>query len=244
MKSKWYLKYKFAQRGLHNNKYPENSLGAFQYAKQKSFGIELDVRLTKDNEVVVFHDDNLQRMCRVNKDVRELTLEELRECRLKETGFTIPTLEEVLDLIHDEVPIIIELKPLKKAPYFPELVYNIIASYKGRVAVKSFNPLYIIWFKKNAPKIIRGMLSCNFTTVYLPFFHRILLRRLALIKRVDPSFISFDINDLPNKYVSKHKLPVIAWTIRSAKTEDETKTSNLAKNIIFEGYIPKNPYNF
>ena len=242
MKSRWYLKYKFSHRGLHNKKYPENSLGAFQYSKEKCFGIELDVRLTKDNQVVVFHDENLQRMCKVNKNIQDLTLDELRECRLKDTGFTIPTLEEVLDLIHDEVPIIIELKPLKGIKHFPELVYEIIKHYKGRVAVKSFNPFYIIWFKENAPKITSGLLACNFNTVYLPFFYRILLRRLFFYKKVDPHFISFDINDLPNKYVSKHKVPVICWTVRSKETEEAAQ--KVAKNVIFEGYIPKNPYNF
>ena len=178
----------------------------------------------------------------MNREVRELTLEELRECRLAGTNYTIPTLEEVLDLIHDEVPIILELKPLKKAKYFPELVYNILKEYKGRVAVKSFNPFYIMWFKKNAPKIVRGMLACNFSTVYLPFFHRLLLKRLAFFKYVDPQFISFDINDLPNKYVSKHKVPVIAWTIRSRQTEEQAL--KIAKSVIFENYMPKNPYNF
>jgi len=167
MKTRWYVKYKLAHRGLHNDKFPENSLGAFQHAKDKGFGIELDVRLTKDNQVVVFHDDNLSRMCGKHKDVRNLTLDELKEYKLKKTKYCIPTLEEVLELVQDEVPIIVELKPLRGAKKYAEIVYNVLKKYKGRYAVKSFNPFLILWFKKHAPKVIRGMLACNFNNIYL-----------------------------------------------------------------------------
>ena len=53
----------YAHRGLHNSSCPENSLSAFQAAKEAGFGVELDVRFTADKQVVVFHDDTLTRMC-------------------------------------------------------------------------------------------------------------------------------------------------------------------------------------
>ena len=58
MKSFWYCKYKLAHRGLHNNIYPENSLGAFENARDNGFAIELDVRLLKDIFIGV-DDDSL-----------------------------------------------------------------------------------------------------------------------------------------------------------------------------------------
>ena len=63
MKDTFFLKEKIiAHRGMHSN-CPENSLMAFQKAVQKGYPIELDVQLTKDNEVIVFHDSTLKRMC-------------------------------------------------------------------------------------------------------------------------------------------------------------------------------------
>ena len=55
----------FAHRGLHSKTHgiPENSMSAFRAAIQKNYGIELDFHLTRDGELVVFHDDDLKRVC-------------------------------------------------------------------------------------------------------------------------------------------------------------------------------------
>ena len=55
----------YAHRGLHSRdrSIPENSLSAFRQAAQEGYGIELDVRLSEDGKVVVFHDDTLDRVC-------------------------------------------------------------------------------------------------------------------------------------------------------------------------------------
>ncbi len=57
----------FAHRGLHDNPggIPENSLAAFRRARAHGYGVELDVQLSKDGQVVVFHDDTLDRVCGV-----------------------------------------------------------------------------------------------------------------------------------------------------------------------------------
>ena len=74
----------FAHRGLHtrDRAVPENSLEAFRLAARAGYGIELDVRLSRDGQVVVFHDDDLKRVCGVDKRVDELDWAELRELRL------------------------------------------------------------------------------------------------------------------------------------------------------------------
>ncbi|HPE95084.1 MAG TPA: glycerophosphodiester phosphodiesterase family protein, partial [Bacillota bacterium] len=53
----------YAHRGLHGGDVPENSLEAFRLAVENGYGIELDIRLTKDGRVIVFHDDSLERVC-------------------------------------------------------------------------------------------------------------------------------------------------------------------------------------
>ena len=82
----------FAHRGLHNRdkSVPENSLEAFELAAQAGYGMELDVQLSKDGQVVVFHDDTLERVCGVNARVDELSYEELKKLRLCGTEHTIP----------------------------------------------------------------------------------------------------------------------------------------------------------
>ena len=59
--------YNYAHRGLYDNLWgiPENSMTAFQMAIEKHYGIELDIHLTKDHHLVVFHDDSLWRMCHI-----------------------------------------------------------------------------------------------------------------------------------------------------------------------------------
>ena len=57
----------FAHRGLWNETLPENSMGAFENAVAHGYGIELDVHLSSDGKVMVFHDDTLTRMCGVKK---------------------------------------------------------------------------------------------------------------------------------------------------------------------------------
>lgn len=82
----------FAHRGLHSieDGIPENSLAAFRAARENGFGIELDLQLTCDGQVVVFHDHDLNRMCGADVTVDELTYDELKKYRLAGTNEHIP----------------------------------------------------------------------------------------------------------------------------------------------------------
>lgn len=244
MRSKWFTKHKLAHRGLHNNKYPENSLGAFENAVKHGFAIELDVRLLKDNTVVIFHDTNTKRMCGIDKDISEIFANELPEYSLSKSKYTIPTLEDVLNLVDGEVPIMIELKPIKsnKHHILERCVYNLIKDYKGDLAVKSFNPFSMIWFRKNAPEILRGMLSSYFENTYMPSLYKFFIKRLTFFNKIKPDFISYDYRYLPNKYVEKRNVPVISWTITSKELEQEALKNS--SSVIFERYIPESAMNY
>ena len=102
----------FAHRGLFSKDQtvPENSLKAFGLAVEKGYGIELDIQLSKDGEVVVMHDDDLARACGIDRPVAELTLAELKELKLFGTEEKIPLFSEVLELVAGKVPMIVELK--------------------------------------------------------------------------------------------------------------------------------------
>jgi glycerophosphoryl diester phosphodiesterase len=84
---------------------PENSIAAFEAAiEQEADGVELDVFLTLDNHLVVFHDDTLERMSNGSGAITAHSLAQLKKLRLKDasgqlTALGIPTLDEVFDAI-------------------------------------------------------------------------------------------------------------------------------------------------
>ena len=99
----------FAHRGLHSRdmSVPENSLEAFRLAAKAGYGIELDVQLSRDGQVVVFHDDTLDRVCGVHARVDEKSYDELRALGLCGTNNRIPLFSEVLDVIKGRGPLIV-----------------------------------------------------------------------------------------------------------------------------------------
>ena len=148
----------YAHRGLWNEKYPENSLPAFSLASDAGFGIELDIQLTKDKRIVVFHDYDLRRMCGDDKKICELTYSELCKYRLRGTEFGIPTLSEVLKLVDGRVPLLIELKGEDGNTELCKRAAVFLDKYQGAFGILSFNPLFLRWFKRIRPRYARGQL--------------------------------------------------------------------------------------
>lgn len=151
-----------AHRGVHND-VPENSTAAFQKAIDAGYAIEMDVRFTKDNEVVVFHDANLRRVVGVDKNVIDLTLSELKEYTLEGSSEKILTFKEFLDFVDGRVPVLVEVKDVPQRNNLPEKTIEILKDYKGEYALQSFNPFYVNKFRKLAPDVLRGQLSVGFT---------------------------------------------------------------------------------
>lgn len=153
----------FAHRGLHGNGVPENSLLAFAKAKELGLGVELDVQLTRDKQLVVFHDTSLERMCGIDIRVGDATYSQLQQFRLGNSDEKIPLLVEVLQLM-DGLPIICEIKPYGGTfnTEICEYVCQAIDDYPGPILIESFNPFIIRWFRLHRPEIIRGQLSMDF----------------------------------------------------------------------------------
>ena len=138
----------FAHRGLHklDKSVPENSIPAFDAAARIGYGIELDVRLSADGRVVVFHDDDLKRICGVDARVDELSWDELSTLKLCGTPNHIPLFSEVLAVIDGRCPIIVELKRGRRHAELCRKTYELLRSYKGRYCVESFDPRIVFWF--------------------------------------------------------------------------------------------------
>ncbi len=156
----------FAHRGLFSpdpdDSRAENSPAAFREAAHRRCGVELDIQLTADRQVVVFHDGNIKRMCGADFRVSELTYEQLCGYPLP-NGERIPLFSDVLELL-DGVPVICEVKTGKSVSDVEccDLAADMICSYKGDICVESFSPFIVRWFRKNRPELIRGQLSSAF----------------------------------------------------------------------------------
>ena len=148
----------YAHRGLHDDKIPENSLAAYSNAIKNGYGIEIDVQLSSDGEIFVFHDETAKRMCGVDKKISEMTAEEIKTLRLLETDEQIPTLDEVLELVDASVPLLIEVKYYAKTAELCALLAEKLDTYDGSFAIQSFDPRVLRYFKKYRPRFARGQL--------------------------------------------------------------------------------------
>ncbi|MFV0344387.1 MAG: glycerophosphodiester phosphodiesterase family protein [Anaerocolumna sp.] len=240
----WQGKY-YAHRGLHQNPdmIPENSMAAFKLAVKHKYGIEMDVQLTKDNIPVVFHDYTLKRVCGVDKKVRDLTFKELQQFRLHDSDEKIPTFQSVLDMVAGNVPLIIEYKVELHDVSVCKVADPILKNYSGLYCIKSFNPLVLLWYKKNNPKIMRGQLASNFIkdkeSGNLVLYY--ILQNLLLNFITKPNFISYNYahrNMLSIVLCRKlYRIPTFAWTLKNQKDLDNSK--DYFDFYIFEQFIPK-----
>ena len=241
------LKKPIAHRGLHDANNPENSMGAFRAAIACGFPIEMDVRLSKDGKMVVFHDDSLHRMTGANLLVKDCSYEDLSVLRLDGSQERIPLFSDFLKEIDGKVPLLIEIKnmPSVNTKDFIGLFAQLIKDYQGEYVVQSFQPFYVKAFKKLRPDIAVGVLAsagatkADFGGSPLWRIKSHMLENMSLNKRVKPEFISYRFNDYPNKATEAFQGAKLAWTIRSP--EDEAYARQYADNIIFENYLPKIP---
>ena len=158
-----FLGVKWAHRGLHDKKrgIPENSFPAFRAAIEAGDGIELDVHLTKDGQLVVFHDDTFERICGRRGRVEDTSYEEMQKYRLAETKERIPLLSEVLQLVDGKVPLLIEVKLPNTDTKICRKLDEELRKYHGEYMIQSFNSLVLRWMKKYRNEIPRGQLSEN-----------------------------------------------------------------------------------
>ncbi len=230
----------FAHRGLHDmdRSIPENSLMAFAAAVGEGYGIELDVQLSKDGQVVVFHDDTLNRVCGVDGRVDAYDYDELKEFSLLGTMQHIPLLTEALELIGTgDSPLIVELKSGPRNSELCEKTYNILRQYQGKYCIESFNPFIVRWFKQNVPEIFRGLLAAS-KEEYMPTYPALIAKLLSnctLSFLCKPDFIAYQ-NVARPKHVLRMREKgtlLFAWTSR---VPDVDQAQNDA--VIFENYRP------
>ena len=245
-----FLSQPIAHRGLHGSysEPAENSISAVQAAIDRGYGVEIDLQLSADRQAVVFHDKTLDRMTTETGMVMAQTATELYKLRLcKCTVDTIPTLRQILALVAGRAPLLIELKDQdgRLGPRIGPLEQDCAAalqSYRGPVAVMSFNPYSVERMAHLAPTIPRGLISEAYTPEDWPELSaetRQHLRDIADYHACKSCFISQKASDLNRPRVSELKqdgAAILCWTVKSL--DAETAARKIADNITFEGYLP------
>ena len=221
----------YAHRGLFDNDSdaPENSLAAFRRAVDMGYGMEMDIQLTKDDKLVVFHDATLKRMCGVDGNVWDYTLEELQKFRLAKSQETIPSFDEVLKLVDGKVPLIIEYKMDRPLTRVCELGNELLSSYQGTYCIESFHPFALMWYKKHRPDVMRGQLSGNLAKETKNPKNKVIYTLVTYLLTnilTKPDFIAYDhryVNNISRKVCKWLGALSVAYTIKSVERYEEVK---------------------
>ena len=227
----------YAHRGLYGGSVPENSLSSFELAVKEGTGVELDVQLSKDGEVYVFHDENVIRMTGEDRLLREMTSDTVNSLRLSGTDLKIPKFTDVLKLIDGKVPVLVELKGESLDTSLCDAVAPILLNYSGPYIVESFNPFLIRRIKKLIKNVIAGQLytnACRDRKKRDPVSVAITAMAFNFISR--PDFIAYNKEcrkSFPVLLTTKFfRAPAFVWTVNGNAELSEARS--LGEHAIFE----------
>jgi len=219
-----------AHRGLNNTLYKENTKSAILNSLREDYigGIEIDVRITKDNKIVVTHDMTINRVSDGSGVVTNMTLKELRKYNFgtRERRSTISTLKEILDNINNNKIILIEIKyeGTNEDDYIKYFYKNIKKYLFLNIYIMSFNYQIIKKLKEKYPYLKCGLLIST------------IINRRHINEPFDfIAITSYSIDIVKNK-----KKPLFVWALKSKKKYWEIEKKNM-ENIY---YIVDLPYKF
>lgn len=224
----------FAHRGLHGVGRPENSLAAARAAIGAGFGIECDVRLSRDGIAHVFHDARLDRLTDSRGRFAALDSSAIARLRLAGTNEAPPRLATLLALCGSATPLLVELKSEGGPQAVAQLCAAVaadLAGHDGPAAVMSFDVRVCHWFARHRPQIVRGLVTSR------RYRMGVMARRtkkLALA-RARPHFLASDVRDLSlaaSRAPCPDGRPLLCWTVRSEA--DRRRAARAGAQIIFE----------
>ncbi len=219
---------------------PENTMAAFSQAIDSNLDmVELDIQLTKDEELVVFHDDDLSRIAGVNKQVDELNLKELKELDIgswfedRYSSERISTLQEVIKLVKDDLRINIEIKMIRSN--YSLLINKLLEvlreeDFSQQIIISSFNHQLLKQLKAVNPKLKTAILLAA-----LP------VNPFRLVEWANADGIHPHYGMVSERFLLKAKennLFINAWTVNS---KDEMKR---LKSLGVDGIMTDHPRLF
>ena len=206
-------------RGLAKKNFKENTLNAFKYCFKKKYGVETDLHCTKDNEIICFHDFNLNRRFKINKKVKDLKYFDLKKISVIKNA-EIPLLRDLLKASRNKFPLLLELKPIFSLKNLKKLLIE--TKKYNKCALISFEEKNIYNLGKLKAKLPKGLLFASTAKIK------------TIILKSKKSYINFVILHkvfLKNKELYKINKPVYFYPILSKKEFRKYKNK---KNLIFE----------
>ena len=203
---------------------PENSLASFRRAAEAGYGIELDVRLARTGEVMVIHDETVDRTTSGSGRVADLAGEQLQ--RLDNGSWfgaafaeqRLPSLAQAFEVIPPRCPVLVEMKTDHDKQRLPRAVARVIeqARRAATVIVISFDPFLLASFRHAAPQVLRGQLVGRFDGADLSDGEKRALRQLAFTEQVQQDLVLWQHDDIDEALVQRmatEGYPLFAWTV-------------------------------
>ena len=181
------------------------------------------MRLTADNQVLVFHDADALRMCGSPLRIGRTAWRNLSRLRVGE--HPIPTLESLLSMVDGRVPLLLEVKVERDIWRWAPALKLALEGYQGAFGVMSFDPRIPRLIKTNMPEVRRGLVIRD----SLPPYRRRMAMWLA-----DPQFVAVDRAALGKRWVERvrRRMPVYSWTIRTSEQREQARVQ--ADALIWE----------
>ena len=243
----WLTARPIAHRGLHDASAGviESTASAFSAAIAGGYGMETDLQISADGEVMVHHDDALGRLTDGTGRLAEMSAAQIKEVRFKASAARILALGELCDLVRGRVTLLLELKSrFDGDTRLSKRAVDVLSGYAGPVAVMSFDPALIEAVRHAAPTLARGIAAERYYSHpewdLMPHSQKRSLTWLLHAPRSRPQFIAYSVKDLPAAppLVARamFALPLLTWTVRSE--EDRRRAARWADQVIFEGWRP------
>ena len=215
-----------AHRGVTRND-QENTLPAYHQAfSEGADGLEIDVRLSKDEKPIIFHDEDTSRLFKKNLEIKNTTFFELKALGNNENR--IPLLDEVLDFLPQNKECFIEIK--SDANTVPFL--DMLKIEKKNITFLSFDKNVVLALKKRFPN------KLVFQSFHMLQIERYGIKKiLEFYKNGNSDGLSIDIRGLSNKTIHKileKKIDLIIWTLNSMERLKELSKKNIRAIITDE----------
>ncbi|MCK5168680.1 MAG: glycerophosphodiester phosphodiesterase [Bacteroidales bacterium] len=214
-----------AHRGESFNA-PENTLSSINLAWENGAdAVEVDIRLTKDNQVVVIHDAHTWRVSRKFRWISNTELKELKKLDVGESkdikykGERIPTLKEVLNTVPNGKKILIEIKSERKIiPYLKNVINN-SALQTNQIEIISFTLGTLIEVRKQLPKFsVFWILALDYSWIrkfFRPSINRIILKAIKYNMNGLDLWAGRMLDSEVVKKIKSAELKLYTWTVNN-----------------------------
>jgi|TARA_B100001964_G_C14244504_1_gene606713 glycerophosphoryl diester phosphodiesterase len=209
----------YIHRGLAKKNFKENTLSEFKYSFKKKYGIETDLQVTKDNQLICFHDFNLRRKFNLNKKVKDIDYSRLKKISNKRKAM-VPLLKDLLKISKNKYPLLLEIKPLLTKQSLLSLIK--LTKKTKKYGIFSFREKNLINLYKLNKKLPLGLLFLSTSNL-----------RTIKSKHKKPyvKFLGLEKSFLSNKKLTKIRKPIYYYTVKRKSLFKKYKNN---KNLIFE----------